>query len=71
MASWTVLGSVINPTSATEVIEYSVDSLPRTAGLRLGIMTINDYNNDATGFTGVSIPTNGFRLGNVILYQCP
>ena len=71
MASWTVLGSVINPTSATELIEYSVDSLPRTAGLRLGIMTINDYNNDATGFTDVSIPTNGFRLGNVILYQCP
>lgn len=71
MPTWTVLGSINNPTSSSETIDFDCDSLPRNTDLRVGIMTINDFENDVTGMTGVNIPTNGFRLGSIIFYKCP
>jgi len=70
MSNWTVLGTINNPTSSSETIDFDCDNLPRNASLRIGIMIINDYQNDATGMTGTNIPTNGFRLGSVEFYKC-
>ena len=70
MPTWNILGSINNPTSATETIEFDMDSLPRNAALRIGIMIVNDYENDSTGMTGTLIPTNGFRLGTIQFYKC-
>ncbi|HHZ64105.1 MAG TPA: hypothetical protein EYN51_01165 [Flavobacteriales bacterium] len=71
MPSWTVLGTIINPNSASETIDFDCDALPRNATLRVGFMMINDFENDITGMTGVNIPANGFRLGSAVFYRCP
>ena len=71
MSSWTVLGSINNPTSATEAIEFDMDALPRNATLRFGIMLKNDYENDPSApMSGERIITNGYRLGSVQFYKC-
>jgi hypothetical protein len=69
MPTWNILGSINNPTSATETIEFDMDSLPRNASLRFGIMIVNDYENNSTGMTD-NIGTNGFRLGSIQFYKC-